>query len=74
MRPRICSVNSSASTRVLHRNLGLITCRAGALDFLVAPDACQRAIRAHELTLAAEIAPPQNKLNQLAHRNRVDGF
>jgi hypothetical protein len=38
----------------------------------MAPNARQGTVRPCELTRCAEIAPPQDKLNQLAHLNRVD--
>jgi hypothetical protein len=59
---------------VFNGQLGQITRRARALDFLVAPDAREGPVGADELTLAAEIALPQDELDQVAHRNRVHGF
>jgi hypothetical protein len=38
----------------------------------MAPDSSQGAVRPYEPTLCAKIAPPQDKLNQFAHLNRVD--
>jgi hypothetical protein len=57
---------------MLDRNFCLISRRARALDFLMAPDSRQGALRPDELTLRAEIAPPQRELHQLAHLDSID--
>jgi hypothetical protein len=44
------------------------------LDFLVAADAGEGAVGADKLALAAEIALPQDKLDQVTHRNRMHWF
>jgi hypothetical protein len=44
------------------------------LDFLVAANAGEGPVGADKLTLAAEIALPQDKLNQVAHGNCMPGF
>ena len=59
---------------VFNGQLGQITRRSRALDFLVAADAGQGPVRADELGRTAEIACPQDKLDQVAHRDRVDWF
>jgi hypothetical protein len=44
------------------------------LDFLVATNSSQGPVGPDKLTRAAEIACPQDKLNQVAHRNRMHWF
>jgi hypothetical protein len=44
------------------------------LDFLMAADASEGPVGADKLPRAAEIALPQDKLNQVAHRNCMDWF
>jgi hypothetical protein len=44
------------------------------LDFLVTADAGEGAIGPDKFALTAEIARPQNKLNQVTHRNRMRWF
>jgi len=59
---------------VFNGQLGQITRGSRALNFLVAADASQRPVRADKLARTAEIACPQDKLDQVAHRNRVHRF
>jgi hypothetical protein len=59
---------------IFHRKFGEITRRARALDFLVAANAGEGAVGADKLALAAEIALPQDKLDQATHRNRMHWF
>jgi hypothetical protein len=46
---------------------GQITRRTRTLDFLVTPDSGEGAVGADKFALAAEIARPQDELNQVAH-------
>ncbi len=59
---------------VFHGQFRQIAGRAGALDFLVAANAGLSAVGADKLALATEVAWRQDKLDQLAHRNRVHWF
>jgi hypothetical protein len=47
---------------------------SGALDFLMASDSGQGAIRIYELTFAAQISLTQNELNEVAHGDGMDWF
>jgi hypothetical protein len=44
------------------------------LDFLVAANAGEGTVGADKPALAAEVALPQDELNQVAHRNRMHWF
>jgi hypothetical protein len=59
---------------VFNRQLRQITRRSRALDFLVATNASEGAVGADELALATEIARPQDKLDQVAHRDSMHWF
>jgi hypothetical protein len=57
-----------------YRNFRLVSRWPRALDFLMAPDSGEGAIRTHELTFAAQITLTQNELNQFAHGDGMDWF